>query len=338
MVTIKDVASLAGVSPTTVSIVLNGKAVERKIPPETREKIENAMVKLAYRPNLSARKLRSSEGQRPVIGFYWPIDYRINMLAWFLNEMQGEFKRKKFDCELVVQTYKNDAIAKDSDVIIKGNYNAVIVGAASELDIKYLESLSPQVPILLINRSSNKYSTVGVDNERLAQMAAQLFYDKGYRELVVVRSAQRYLASNLRTGKFIETCEGLGINIPESNIVSAENTQDGGIKAAESIASKFKTKLRAVFCDSDTIALGMVYAFNRLKIKIPEKLELLTIAMTEISNTSYYTPSISSISMPTDKIAAKAVDITIDSLTGNNPLPRHKLLEPSINIFESFSR
>jgi LacI family purine nucleotide synthesis repressor len=336
LATIKDVAQLAGVSPTTVSIVLNGKAVERKIPEETRIRIEQAINQLDYRPNMNARRLRSTEGQRPVIAFYWPIDYRVNMLAWFLNSMRNEFMCKKFDCELVIVTYKNNSISKDSKAIIKGNYDAVIVGGASSRDLTYLESLTLQVPLLLINRISSKYSTVGVDNEELARKAAGLFFQKGYREICVVSSIQKYFATSLRTNKFIETCTGMGINIPGDHIIHVDNTPDGGIKAAQSFSRMFEKKIPAVFCNSDTIAIGLVYQLNRFGFRIPGDLELLTIAMTETFNTSYFTPSISSISMPTDKIAARAVNITADAIKKHTLAPQHELIEPGINICESF--
>jgi LacI family purine nucleotide synthesis repressor len=334
--TIKEVARLAEVSSTTVSIVLNGKAAERKIPPVTCKKIEQAMKALNFRPNLSARRLRSTESQRPIIAFYWPIDYRINMLAWFLNGIQNELKRKSFECEFLVQTYSNDQISKDANAIIKGNYNAVIVGAASALDIAYLESLTLQVPLLLINRTSAKYSTVGVDNEGTARLLAELYKNKGYKEIAIVRSVHKYFATNLRTQKFIEICKSMEINIPDANILQAENTQEGGVDAANRMFSEFSVMPKAIFCDSDIIALGVVYAFNRHGIKIPDDLELLTVAMTETSNTAYYTPSITSVSMPTDKIASGAVNIIIESLTNSKPRIQHDFFEPIVNVCESF--
>ena len=154
MVTIKDVASFAQVSPTTVSLIINGKAEERRISPLTCERVMQAMNTLGYQPNLSARRLRSNEKLRPIIAFYWPMDYRTNILASFLSRFQGIIRRLGFDCELVVQTYENNALEKHSDGIIKNSYHAVIIGGASSQDIAYLETLKPQIPLVLINRTS----------------------------------------------------------------------------------------------------------------------------------------------------------------------------------------
>ena len=64
---------------------INGKAEERKISAATQQRVAEAMRDLGYQPNLSARRLRSQENERPVIAFFWPLDYRVSILASFLN-------------------------------------------------------------------------------------------------------------------------------------------------------------------------------------------------------------------------------------------------------------
>ena len=90
MVTIRDVAKAAGVSVATVSIVVNDKAKEHSIPETAQEKVNDVIRKLGYQPNLSARKLRSKYKSVPVIAFFWPLDFRISILASFLNAFSGE--------------------------------------------------------------------------------------------------------------------------------------------------------------------------------------------------------------------------------------------------------
>ena len=60
MTTIKDIAELANVSATTVSLILNGKAKERRITEATIKRVTDAMKELDYKPNLSARRLRTA--------------------------------------------------------------------------------------------------------------------------------------------------------------------------------------------------------------------------------------------------------------------------------------
>lgn len=108
-----------GVSVTTVSIIINGKAEERKISAATQERVAEAMRDLGYQPNLSARRLRSQENERPVIAFFWPLDYRVSILASFLNFIQIEIAESGFDCEMMIQTYENDKLEQYGTTFLK---------------------------------------------------------------------------------------------------------------------------------------------------------------------------------------------------------------------------
>ena len=143
MATIKDVAKQAGVSVTTVSIIINGKAEERKISAATQQRVAEAMRDLGYQPNLSARRLRSQENERPVIAFFWPLDYRVSILASFLNFIQIEIAESGFDCEMMIQTYENDKLEQYGTTFLKNGYSGAIIGACSAKDQQWLEGICP---------------------------------------------------------------------------------------------------------------------------------------------------------------------------------------------------
>ena len=69
MVTIKQIAQEVGISSSTVSIVLGGKAAERKISTATQEKIFAAAARLGYQPNMAARSLRGGSGAGLIFQF-----------------------------------------------------------------------------------------------------------------------------------------------------------------------------------------------------------------------------------------------------------------------------
>ncbi|MCD8167797.1 LacI family transcriptional regulator [Enterocloster sp. OA13] len=335
MVTIKDVASFAQVSPTTVSLIINGKAEERRISPLTCERVMQAMNTLGYQPNLSARRLRSNEKLRPIIAFYWPMDYRTNILASFLSSFQGIIRRLGFDCELVVQTYENNALEKHSDGIIKNSYHAVIIGGASSQDIAYLETLKPQIPLVLINRTSEKYSTVSVDTREMGLLAARLFRQKGYTEAAVLTSRQPYLATGQRTQAFLNACSQIGISIEAAHIIRVENTMEGGVKGADAYCS-LPAAPKAVFCDSDSMALGALYSFHRHGLSLPRDVELLAIGFLDPEATMYSIPPVSVISMPNREVMEGAIRVVIDALSVSAGEPVHTLIEPEIVLRETF--
>lgn len=336
MVTIKDVANAAHVSPTTVSLIINGKAEERRIAPATRSRVLEVMNALGYQPNLSARRLRSNDIRKPIIAFYWPMDYRTNILSSFLSCFQEVIYKLDFDCELVVQTFKNNELEKAADPIIKNSYHAVIIGATSMEDITYLESLTLQMPVILLNRSSDRFSSVSVDTEEVGLLAARLFRQKGYTEAAVLAAEHPYLATGLRTQAFLNACGQLGIIVEDQHILYGENTIEGGFLAASGYCA-LEDPPKVIFCDSDSMALGALHAFHRYHKHLPDDAELLAIGLLDPEFTQYSIPPVSVIAMPNKEMMETAVKMIIKLLSAPDHGPIHEVLPPEATIRDTFS-
>ena len=321
MITIKDVARKAGVSGTTVSIILNGKADERRISESTRERVLSAMAELGYQPNLSARRLRVQTKTVPTLAFYWPIDYRSNILASFLNSFQTAFKNRGIECDLLIRTYENDQIEKSIDPLIKNSYTGALIGATSQKDMETLEKLNLQVPVVLINRRSEKYSTVYTDYKAIGFQAASLFRQKGYTEAAVFTSKRPYMATGLRTQAFLNACAQIGITVDPEEIFATTNSISGGVQAAKAYCSASQPS-KVIFCESDQMALGAIWELNRQGIRLPEDRELLCIGMMDPEMTEYSSPSLSTIQMDNQEVMERAVDLLMDAISGGPKEPR----------------
>ncbi|WP_125568975.1 LacI family DNA-binding transcriptional regulator [Companilactobacillus insicii] len=336
MATLKDVAQLANVSMSTVSIIVNGKAHERSISDSTIEKVMNAVNELGYAPNSNARSLRYSQANRPKIALYWPFDTRTNLLSNILTDINMQIHKNKFDCELIVKAYENDYIEKNSKEIINNSFSGVIVGGPSQKDVSFLESLETMVPIVLINRSSEKLSTVNVNSKSIALMAVNLLKQAKKDNVSVVGIKDTYTASNQRTKDFIRECKNESIKINQKNIIYAVNDFNKGIDVAKKYIMQ-KNKSDTIFCESDVIALSMVYYFNKKNIKIPSELSIISIGTLGSNFTKYVTPSITTINVPSDKIANQIIKILMKKIENkNDKLPAHITVEPELFVRESF--
>lgn len=335
MATIKDVAREAGVSATTVSIIINGKAKERAISEATQKKVYETMRKMGYSPSASARRLRSSEPDLSVIAFFWPLDFRTSILSDFLNSMQKELEKIHFDCGLMIQTYKANELEKVDNVLLKGGYNGIIVGGCSEKDLMHLESLNIHTPLILINRESRMYTTVGTDNDAIGLLAAEAFARRNCRELAVFSSSSTFVATGKRKEAFLASCSRMGIAAPEKFRFSCQSSIEGGVEIGERFCS-LTQKPHFVFCDSDAIALGALYAFYRHKVRVPEDVEILTIGLMNPMLTRYSVPSLSTLRMPNKQIAGAAIDLMQKMILGEETSVRHILKETEVTYRESF--
>ena len=126
MATIREVAALAGVSLSTVSIVINGQAAERKITDATCKKVWDAVEQLGYHPNIAARKLRVPDSGTLTIALYWSNDFRTALLGRFLQGMQRELSARP-DIELVVVTYPPE-FPQGGAAVPRGDYRKRLGG------------------------------------------------------------------------------------------------------------------------------------------------------------------------------------------------------------------
>ena len=124
MVTIKQIAQEVGISSSTVSIVLGGKAAERKISTATQKKIFAAAARLGYQPNMAARSLRANE---LVVAMFWAQDFRASMMLRFWDGLRAEIEKTARPVRLVIYPYVNDHL-KESEALTSGaNCHAAII-------------------------------------------------------------------------------------------------------------------------------------------------------------------------------------------------------------------
>lgn len=330
MSTMKDVARLAGVSVSTVSIVINNQTAERKIPKSTIDKVQQAIDKLDYRPNRNARQLRSTKTTQKEILFYWPLDQRASILASLLLNIQAALKKYHLNWRIIIETYQNDALDQSLTAVKKEDYDGVIIGATSKKDLYDLEKMTSLPPVILINRSSKTFSTVTVDPNTVAQQLITLFLATQTKHFSLVTSTS-YLASGERIMAITDLAKQNQISVDHQ--YQATNTYQSGIEIAKTIAES--QLFEPILVESDIVALGMTYYFNRHHVKIPEDLKLISLGMLDHDMTKYNTPAISTIEIPDQLIAESCIKLLMQ--TFKEPHHQyHATVEPLLNLRDSF--
>ena len=334
MPTIKDVASLSEVSVATVSIILNGKATDRKISLKTQNKVMEAIKALNYRPNVSAKKLRSNNDKEYTIGVYWASDFRTNFLARLISGIQSEILKYNYPINIVICPYKNNYLYLEKGLHSGDTFNAAIIANTSVADMEYLNHAIPKIPVVLYNRSSEQYNTVTIDNFEAGKKAAMLFINNGIKDIGVVLFKDSYLAMTVRSRGFIDTCLKSNITISDENIITTENSILGGVLAAE-LYLKLKIPPKAVYCDSDSIAQGMLHVLNNHHIKIPDDLAIVAIGMGSSEANQYSTPPLTVVEIPIEKIATECVKLIVDVLEHKIETPTHIQYDAELIIRDS---
>lgn len=337
MPTLRDVAKQAGVSVTTASIVLNGKCEEGRISPETAQRVLHVVEELNYRPNQVARQLRYSSALRRVrIGLYWPMDRRLHILGARLAHMNEVLIEQELDYEIVIQTYQTQNIKDFMGPTVKGRYDGIIVGASSDADINQLEELNLSIPVILLNRESRKYSTVGVSSTLIGMKMAALLQKKGCKQCAVVKTREQFVGASGRTKAFLYACAQLEIETRPEWTFSGTPSIGGGVQATEEYCSLSpQMRPNVIYYEEDSMAIGGQYALQKNGIAVPDDVELIAIGTQQSEMMEYLTPPISCVSLPPN-VDRQAMLTMMRLLQENEQNPIHIELEPMVQLRGSF--
>ncbi len=333
MVTIKQVAEIAGVTPSTVSIIINGKAKERKISKKTQDRVWDAIKTTGYEPNLSARKLRGSVANKPIIAVFWAADFRATYLARVLEGIQSHKLHNNYD--IVLYPYTGNQLEKEQALRQANVFSGAIIANLSPIDLDYLHNTSLAIPVVLFNRNSDIFSTVTIENFLVGKKVAQLFKRKGHKNTAIIKAEAPFLAMSQRSEGFISGCNENGLALHENDVISGAHSYKGGAETALKFI-KASPRPTSLFFDSDVMAIGALTEFSKAGLRVPEDLEIITVGSLPPENTEYSIPSLTVTDIPMEQMASKCLEILSKLIKHEVRKPIRIQLDSSIIYRSSF--
>lgn len=323
MITIKEIAKIVGLSPSTVSIVLSGKAEERSISPQTVEKIKRTAAEYGYVPNTPAIRLRLAAGVTTYrIVIFWTADFRESVMLRFIKEIERRIlNEKSVEFEVLLKVYKNDHLREAmTENLIRSSHGAIICNASAE-DMAFVEGSHFSRPVVLYNRYSKQYPSVTLDDRRIGTLPAQAFGRHGCRRPSVITSPSTFRGMDLRWEAYAQTCVEYGME-PPVKIICGSGIDDG-YQATRELLERYPDT-DGVFYSSDELAMGGLRCFYEAGVKIPEQMKLIALGYNGLKNTELSVPALSVIDIPIERAAARCLSIL-------TRLMRYEKVDPSEN-------
>ena len=333
-VTSQDVANLAGVSRTTVSLVLNN--VEGiNITPETRQKVRDAAVQLGYVPNATAQALATQRAK--AIGLVMTRSPHHIASDTFLPQILGGLLDiiRQHKLRLLIEAvevehqdrvYLELARAKHIDGMI------LLTPRIDDAGLKKLEEV--EVPAVLMGKltDSNHYS-VDVDNRLAAKKAVQYLLELGHKQIACISNAPAsYSASPERVLGYKEALVEAGLISDDALIRYAEFDPESGFICMQSLMAS-REKFTAVFVASDNVAMGAKSALREADLRIPEEVSI--IGFDDIPWAKYSDPPLTTIRLPAQKLASEACLMLLDLMQGSEPKEQHVVLDTELIVRKS---
>lgn len=287
-----DVAQEAGVSPTTVSRVINNHGY---LSQSTKDKVHVAMEKLNYQPNSLARSLHGK--QTNLIGVIFPS---------ITNPFYAELIQK-IENQLFNQGYKiilcNSADNKEKErdylrMLMANQVDGIIAGAHN-LGIEEYQKIG--LPIVSFDRQyTENIPIISSDNYAGGMLATQELYNAGCRMIHLLgTSSQADHPTNQRLTGYQDKMQQLGL---EPQVFSVDFVDPPAVKLLEIKQFLQQEDLDGVVCSDDLTALLVLQAAQEIGLNVPTDLKVIGYDGTEFIRTYY--PQLSTIVQPLNDLVA----------------------------------
>ena len=316
MVTLNDIAKATGYSLSTTSIVLRGKAEERNISDKTKNTILEAAQKLGYRANVAARRLRANTDDSVVVSVFMALDKRSNIMLRLLMGLQKAAEECSQPVEIMIHSYKSGELASMAEKIALTG--CAIICNASDDDMRFLENTQFAIPVVLFLRASTKYCCVNTSMTEIGKLAANIFAERKCKRAVILRTESYYSGLDYSRNKFAAVAEEHGMTTAH---IYETHDIDGGYRGGIAIR-EMQPLPDCVFCTSDNMALGLIYALKEIDIKIPEQIEIISSGIDNPEFLKYSNPPVSAINVPIDVMARECINLLFLQLGGKIDTPQ----------------
>lgn len=316
-----DVARLAGVSHQTVSRVVNGQGNLR---PETRERVEQAIRQLGYRPNTAARSLVTRRsGTIGVIGsksgFWGPSTVHRTIQA--AGRAAGYFVSST-NLQSLTRAEFADAMNHLRDQHVEG---IVLIAATDDAVEAARTQVDQGIPVVVVEGDEQKAAwTVGVDQVAGAEEATRHLLDLGHTEIVHVAGPSSWTEARGRLRGYRNAMFAAGLR--PSRQIDGDWSAASGYDAGLAIAAR--DDVTGVFCANDQMALGLLRALSESGRSVPG--DISVVGFDDIPEAPYLIPPLTTVRQDFAAVGQRAIEILRSAIAGEPTPPR--LINPELVV------
>jgi LacI family transcriptional regulator len=334
--TIKDIAQKAGVSISTVSLVLNQKGY---VASETRSRVMQVIKRLNYKPLHPARKLATQRTGN--IGYIiWEGHFSEVEMFYSQVFLGMEYAARKNDYYLLLTTVKEEFDPKNDLPRFLQCRDVDGVALAGRVPLSLIQYLDTQsLPFVLIDYEiqGKNYSCIKIDNYNGAYKAVDELIRAGRHHIGFVGGSYFHPSVKERFRGYKEALEVHGlINDSYLDIYSyCEN-----VETSRSIGEKGALKLMqsnpdldAIFCCNDTTALGVISSILQNGKQIPA--DIAVVGFDDIPPAEFNSPKLTTLHVPKLEIGKQAYQLLLDLINNPHMAPQTRTISVDLITRES---
>lgn len=326
--TIYDVASLAGVSITTVSRVLNSPG---QVSAVSRKKIVDAMKELNFVPRADAIARARKDFKR--IGVLTPF-FTAPSFVQRIRSIAGALAVTDYELITYSVASEEQLSAYLSMLPVSNRIDGLIILAlpVSEEEVQLLKEY--ELPVVMIEISHPSISSIEIDNIAGGRLAAEYLISKGYKSFGFIgeggQPAYSLHATEKRFKGYKEALSENGFNLPDNSVLFHEYGMEFSVASVKKILSE-ADKPDVIFAASDLQAVGVMKAAREMGLKVPE--DVAVIGFDDIDLADYM--GITTINQSLDQSGKTAVELLVEHMKDPETAVKH--ISYQLKIVERYS-
>lgn len=309
MSTIRDVAKEAGLSTGTISKALSNP---KSVSPKSYAKVEAAIKKLNYKPNMLSQKFRSKESKTIVV-----------LVPDIANLF---FARVISGIEKVAQDNGYSVLLGDTKQTIEREESFITMVetklADGIINLRPYEEGDTTIPkegIIAVGASgceNTPYPNVRIDNVEASYRVVKHLLSLGHTRIATITGLKQNPHTIDRFKGYQKALQEAQIDIDNELIFEGDFNYWTGLNAAEYF-TRLDNRPTAIFCMNDEMAIAVIKGLKMKGIEVPEDISVT--GFDDIEVCKYYTPSITTVSQPAGQIGEKSAELLIELLSGQAP-------------------
>lgn len=315
-VTIADIANAAGVSPSTVSRVLNERASMIPISPTTRERVLTAAATLGYRPNLAARTLVSGRSQAVAVLVHDISDPYFSEIVRGIEDVASAQQYM-----VLVSSTDRDPVREREYLLRMASFptDGVILAAGGfedEADVDEVRSLLDRGAVIVgIARHRLPIAAIDVGNREGARRMTRYLLDLGHRRIAFLGGPPHLTTANDRLDGYHQALEEAGLSANQE-VIPGDFTREAGLRAIPALLAR-EPPVTAVFAANDKMATGCLAGLRQARIHVPESISV--VGFGDIPAAQDTDPPLTTVTIPLRDVGRKAMEEVLRQLGGGAP-------------------
>ena len=330
IVRLKDIAAKTGFSTNTVSLALRESP---RIPAPTRALIQQAAAELNYLPNQIAKSLVSR--QTMTIGLVLT-DITNPTLTDAAQTIQLALAARGYGTLFATSNNRLDEEIRTVEMFRSRQVDGMLIYPTSHRKLDHIRPLrrANYPVVLLVGDPDAGIDAVCVDERRGAWKAVRHLIDMGHRRIGILDSSNRYGNGEKREG-YIKALSDAGLDYDASLAIDLTGqTVVHGAAAMDDLAGR-KTGATAVFCGTDSLAIGALHWCRRNNVAVPQDMAIM--GYDDIQYAAFAGVPLSSVRYATREVTDLAVERLMELIAAKDtlPPPRVSMIDPDLIVRDS---